>query len=246
MEFAEAVRRRRMVRRFESDRPVGRPIIAEILDLATRAPSAGFSQGWHFLVLDDPASRSRFWAATAFDRPDDAWLGGMRTAPVLMVPLADRSAYLTRYAKPDKARSSAATVTDAPDLADTRADIHAETAVDNRWPVPYWDLDTAMASVIALLAATDVGLGSCFFGIPASGFAPLRSAFEIPLDLSPIGVIAIGYEAGYLSGRARRARRPASETTSWGRFGADDAGVIGHAASDHADSDPADGIEAAE
>jgi nitroreductase len=220
MEFADAVRRRRMVRRFDPDRPVGRPVIAALLDLATRAPSAGFSQGWHFLVLDDPASRSRFWTATAFDRPEDAWLAGMRTAAALIVPLADRSAYLTRYAKSDKAHSSSATPapTEGP-AAGASAD------ADAQWPVPYWDLDTAMASVIALLAATDVGLGSCFFGIPASGLPALRSDFSIPADLSPIGVIAIGYEAGYLSGRPRRARRPASETISWGQFGTPDLGA---------------------
>jgi nitroreductase len=230
MEFAEAVRRRRMVRRFDPDRPVARPVIATILDLATRAPSAGFSQGWHFLVLDDPGSRSRFWAATAFDRPEDAWLAGMRTAAALIIPLADRSAYLRRYAKADKAGSSSATPgaphSDAP---------HS----DAQWPVHYWDLDTAMASVIALLAATNIGLGSCFFGIPADGFARLRSEFEIPCDLNPIGVIAIGYEAGYLSGRPRRARRPAHETTSWGHFGAADPGAAESAGPSPADAEDA-------
>jgi nitroreductase len=249
MEFAEAVRRRRMVRRFDPDRPVARPVIAGILDLATRAPSAGFSQGWHFLVLDDPASRSRFWAATAFDRPEDAWLAGMRTAAALIVPLADRSAYLTRYAKPDKTRSSSATPTDT--SASSSSARPADPDSDTQWPVPYWDLDTAMASVIALLAATDLGLGSCFFGIPASGSAPLRAEFAMPADLSPIGVIAIGYEAGYLSGRPRRARRPASETTSWGHFGASDTGAIEIGATDIRATDtpgsrPTDSIEAVE
>src|SRR3712207_8253076 len=30
---------------------------------AIRAPSAGFSQGWAFLVLESPEERGRFWAA---------------------------------------------------------------------------------------------------------------------------------------------------------------------------------------
>ena len=29
-----------------------------------RAPSAGYSQGWAFLALDEPASTARFWDAT--------------------------------------------------------------------------------------------------------------------------------------------------------------------------------------
>lgn len=213
MEFADVVRARRMVRRFDPSRPVSREDIRQLLDLATRAPSAGFSQGWHFLVLDERADRERFWAATALGRPEDAWLAGMRSAPALILPISDRAAYLRRYAEPDKARSTAATPI-GHELDDEPA-----TPDDARWPVPYWDLDTAMASVLALLGATDRGIGSCFFGIPATAFAALHDVFGIPAGLRPIGVIALGYEAGYLSGRGRRARRPATETTSWGRFG---------------------------
>src|SRR3954466_15285251 len=109
MKFDDVVRARRMVRRFDSSRTLPRDVIRELLDLATRAPSAGFSQGWHFLVLDEPDDRARFWAATALDRPEDAWLAGMRSAPALILPLSDREAYLRRYAEPDKAQSTAAT-----------------------------------------------------------------------------------------------------------------------------------------
>ena len=35
------------------DRPVARAVVDELLELAVRAPSAGFTQGWRFLVLDD-------------------------------------------------------------------------------------------------------------------------------------------------------------------------------------------------
>lgn len=229
MEFADAVRARRMVRRFDPARPVPRAAITALLDLATRAPSAGFSQGWHFLVLDESSDRERFWSATALDRPEDAWLAGMRTAPALILPMADRAAYLRRYAEPDKAGSTAATPADGSadgstadpagtDPAGTDRGA-ADRGVSEQWPVPYWDLDTAMAAMIALLAATDRGIASCYFGIPAAGFPRLRQEFGIPAGLAPIGVIALGYEAGYLSGRRKRSRRPAAETTSWGRFG---------------------------
>ena len=52
MEFSEVVRRRRMVRRFDPDRPVEREAVLRALRTAVRAPSAGFCQGWDFVVLD--------------------------------------------------------------------------------------------------------------------------------------------------------------------------------------------------
>ena len=46
------VRRRRMVRNYDPDRPVPAEIVDRLLAHALRAPSAGFSQGWGFLVLE--------------------------------------------------------------------------------------------------------------------------------------------------------------------------------------------------
>lgn len=204
MEFVEAVRRRRMVRRFDTERPVNREQITTILDLATRAPSAGFSQGWHFLVLDDVHTRDAFWSATAGARPPDAWLEGMRTAPVLIIPMSDKSAYLRRYGAPDKASSTSATPATGDD--------------QGQWPSPYWDIDTGMASVIALLSAVDLGLAGCFFGIPATRLPAVRQAFAVPDRLDPIGIMAIGYEAHYVPRRPARRRKPLADVVSWGQF----------------------------
>jgi nitroreductase len=58
-------------------------IVDRMLANAMRAPSAGFSQGWAFMVLDQPDDVSRFWGATSTydgDEPD-TWLRGMMTAP---------------------------------------------------------------------------------------------------------------------------------------------------------------------
>ena len=55
MEFQDVVQRRRMVRDF-SDEPVARPILDQLMANATRTPSAGYSQGFAFVVLTDPES----------------------------------------------------------------------------------------------------------------------------------------------------------------------------------------------
>ena len=126
-----------MIRTYD-DRPVDRAVVDRALEHATHAPSAGFSQGWGFLVLDTPADVRRYWAATA-DRVDDPdeWLRGMMRAPVLVVPCSSKAAYLTRYAEQDKGWTD---------------------RDEARWPVPYWHLDAAMAALLILLTAVDLSL----------------------------------------------------------------------------------------
>jgi nitroreductase len=200
VEFADVVRRRRMVRRYDPDRPVEPAAVADLLRLAARAPSAGFSQGWHFLVLSTAAERDRFWAATTpADAPLDAWSAGMRTAPVLVIALSDKDAYLDRYAEPDKGWTD---------------------RDEARWPVPYWDIDTGMASLLVLLGAVDRGLAGCFFGVPPEFAEATRAAFGIPSRLRFVGVISLGYAVpDQRSPSLRRGRRDTRDVVSYGRFG---------------------------
>lgn len=200
MEFAEVVRRRRMVRNYDPDRPVPPEVVDRLLRHALRAPSAGFSQGWGFLVLDDPTDRERFWAATT---PDDGgpgrWLAGMRRAPLIVVPHANRSMYLDRYAEPDKG------------WADRD---------ESRWPVPYWYIDAGFAALLILLTAVDEGLGACFFGIPPQRIPAFRGEFGVPDEFTPIGALTIGYRApDHRSPSLKRGHRPVAEVIHRGRWG---------------------------
>jgi nitroreductase len=198
MDFDAVVRRRRMVRNFDPDRPVPRTVVDRLLDLAIRAPSAGFSQGWAFLVLSAPEERDRFWAATTPGTPPDSWLRGISRAPLLLVPHASRDAYLDRYAEPDKGWTD---------------------RNEARWPVPYWYVDAGFASLLILLGAVDEGLGACFFGIPPDFLATYRAAFDVPPTYTPVGAIAIGYPApDRRSPSLRRGRRPVPEVSHWGRW----------------------------
>ncbi|NES26386.1 nitroreductase family protein [Micromonospora terminaliae] len=199
MEFAEVVRRRRMVRNYDPDRPVPPEVVDRLLDHAVRAPSAGFAQGWGFLVLEEPADRERFWAAaTPGGGGRERWLAGMRNAPLIVVPHANRSAYLDRYAEADKG------------WADRSED---------RWPVPYWYVDTGFAALLMLLTAVDEGLGACFFGIPPQRIGAYREAFGVPAEYHPIGAVTVGYRApDHRSPSLRRGRRPVDEVVRRGRW----------------------------
>jgi len=192
------VRRRRMVRNYDPARDVSRETIEQLLALAVRAPSAGFSQGWHFVALTETASRERFWALTTGDEAPDSWLQGMQSAPVLILAISDKAAYLDRYAEPDKGWSD---------------------RDEARWPVPYWDIDTGMASLLILLGATDHGLGSCFFGVPPAHQAAVKAGFGIPPELSIVGVISLGYPApDRKSPSLKRGRRGVPQVLSYERM----------------------------
>ena len=170
MEFQEVVRRRRMVRNFD-DRPLDPEVVERILANGTRAPSAGFTQGWAFLVLEGVEETGRFWAASAppdGSRARTGWPGVLR-APLLVVVLSDESEYRRRYAEPDKSASGLA---------------------DGPWPVPYWHVDAGFAALLMLLTAVDAGLGALFFGV--SDHDGLRTAFGVPPAWTPVGALAIG------------------------------------------------------
>jgi nitroreductase len=200
MEFQDVVRRRRMVRSYSAE-PVDPAVVERMLANALRAPSAGFSQGWAFLLLDSSEDVARFWAATtpadAATEPD-SWLRGMRRAPVVIVPLSCKAAYLGRYAEPDKGWTD---------------------RDEARWPVPYWHMDAAMASLLILQTAVDAGLGACFFGIPPESTDRFREEFGVPKDHTPIGAITVGHRAEDLvKGSARRGRRPVDEVVHRGHW----------------------------
>jgi nitroreductase len=199
MEFQEVVRRRRMVRSY-TDEPVDPAAVDRALANATRAPSAGFSQGWGFLVLDRPDDVRRFWAATTDpEQAPDRWLGGMSRAPVVVVPCGSKAAYLDRYAEPDKG------------WADRD---------ETRWPVPYWDIDTGMASLLILQTAVDEGLGACFFGIPPERLDAVKAAFGIPGKFGPIGAITLGHSSagGAKGSPSSRARKPLDDVVHRGHW----------------------------
>jgi nitroreductase len=173
MEFRDVVRHRRMVRRFDQG-PVPRDVIDRIIDVGRRAPSAGFSQGLELLVLDTPETVAEFWETTR--DPEFGWEAETLThgPTVLILPLPDPTRYLERYAQPDK--------------------IEFGMDEEANWPVRFWEIDAAMASMLLLLAAVDEGLGGWFFGI-TYGERELLDRFGVPAHLRPIGIIGLGLRA---------------------------------------------------
>ena len=195
MEFQDVVRRRRMVREFTGE-PVSDESVRRIMRNALRGPSAGYSQGQSFLVLRGEETAEFYGSLRQLWTYDT-----VKTAPVVVLAFAVKDAYLDRYAEPDKGWTDRS---------------------EDRWPVPFWHIDTGMAVLLILQTAVDEGLGAVYFGIGADDFEPVRARFGVPDSHVPIGAVAIGHGAEDelpegASPKARK-RRPFEEAVRFGRW----------------------------
>ena len=198
MDFTEVVIKRRMVRNF-SDEPISNDEVDRILNLARRGPSAGFSQGQDFIVVNDKAKKleiaALFGEKSYVESGFHPFISG---APVLIVPCTNEAAYHRRYQEPDKLRQDG-------------------TEID--WPVPYWFMDIGAAAMVILLAAVDEGLAAGFAGV--WNLDELRDLLGIPDEVTPMGVIPIGHPApDKRSPSLKRGRRPLREVVHHGAWGA--------------------------
>ncbi|MGH9209515.1 MAG: nitroreductase family protein [Acidimicrobiales bacterium] len=198
MELSDAVRRRRMVRAFEA-RAVPVDVVDHLIDQARRAPSAGNTQPWAFMVLEGEQT-ARMWDVSL---PDDRrgkfrWQG-LLDAPVVILPLVSPDAYVARYAEPDKVGSELGRAADA-------------------WPVPYWWVDGGMAVQTLLVGAVDVGLGALFFGL-FDHERQVLDALGVPSGWRALGAVALGWPAPDEPGESAARPRPSlAEIVHRGRW----------------------------
>ena len=196
-----------MTRAF-STRPVDSALISQIVDLASRAPSAGKTQGWHALIISS-TDTAKFWDDTlAVEKRESFRWKQLLDAPVIALVFADPAAYVERYSEHDKAHTGLGTSAEA-------------------WPTPYWTVDASFAAMTMLLAAEDAGLGALFFGV-FHGEQQLRTRLLVPDAMQLIGAIAIGWpdergvenetpktEKGLSASRARRSAEQIIHLNAW-------------------------------
>ncbi len=199
MEFSDVVRKRRMVRHF-TDEPVAPEAIARVLDLARRAPSAGFTQGQSFVVITQPETRRE--VARICDEEEYASMGFhsfISEAPVVAIACVSESAYHRRYQEADKVD---------------------DEGHESEWPVPYWFMDIGCSVMALLLAVVDEGLAAGFVGAPTTTrMNELRRLVGIPDEVTPVGVIPIGHGAPDVpSPSLKRGRKPTVEFAHYERW----------------------------
>lgn len=170
MEFRDVVRKRRMVRNFV-DKPIDPAVIDRIVELTHHAPSAGFTQGQSFIIVTDPETKKAIAATCEEEEYVQAGFAPfVSKAPVLLIPCTSEAAYHRRYREADKVNADGSEI---------------------EWPVPYWFMDIGCTVMIALLAAIDEGLSSAFVG--SKDLDTFRALLDIPTQVTPVGVIALGY-----------------------------------------------------
>lgn len=170
MRFVEVVRKRRMVRNFQRKQvPLNK--IDRILNLALRAPSAGYTQGWAYVVVTDQRIRRKIGEIQGeLDFYVKRKHKFVSEAPVLVVACISERLYHDRYREPDKLKTDGHEV---------------------EWSVPFWYFDIGASCMIIFLAAVNEGLAAAFTGIFRQ--KQMRSLLGIPDYFLPIGVVSIGY-----------------------------------------------------
>jgi nitroreductase len=162
-----------MVRNFR-DEPVTAASVNHLLELALHAPSAGFSQGWAFIVITKPELKKKigelqgeadYYASSRFHK-------FVSEAPTLIVACTSEKVYHDRYREADKLQ---------------------EDGTEIEWPTPYWYFDIGCACMLIFLAAVDQGLASAFTGV--FRVAEMKRFLGIPDHFHPVGVISLGYGA---------------------------------------------------
>lgn len=170
MEFTDVVLKRRMVRHFKPD-PVPLEIIERMVALARHAPSAGFTQGQSFIVVTRPQTKRELARICGEEHyVQGGFHSFISEAPVLIVPCTSEAAYHRRYQEKDKVN---------------------DDGTEIEWPVPYWYMDVGCSVMLLLLAAVNEGMSAGFAG--AFDLDEVRQLLGIPDEVTPVGVIPVGY-----------------------------------------------------
>jgi len=188
-----------MTRSFTST-PVEPSVIDQCVSLASRAPSAGKTQGWSLLVLEGSDTQLYWDVAFPSSRRESFAFPELFHAPVIALSMTDPTAYLDRYSESDKEHTGLGGSLTA-------------------WPAPYWTIDASFATMTFLLALEDQGLGALFFA--HANEDGLRASLGIPQHVEILGTIACGHPNvdSVSTGRsAARPRRDASEIIHRGKW----------------------------
>lgn len=185
--------------RYFKDTPVPAAVLETLVYAATRASSPGNSQGWSFLIIDDPKVKDVVGQKVLADM-----------GPFFANRPAGKDAVEERMLQ------------GAEHLARHFADVPAWIVCMARkvYP-PHAPQDTFMHSSIypaaqnLIVAARALGIGTCFTTFPGQAETQIRSLCNVPDDLHLFVYIAVGYPD-----RAFKPvkRRPLSEVLVWNQF----------------------------
>jgi nitroreductase len=195
MSLGEAIFSLRAIRRVKAD-PIPEEDLRDMLLAATRAPSGGNVQPWHFLVVRDAEQHRKFGELYR-----EAW----------WAKRADQGIH-----GPEDLDSSNYPMVSAMRLADEIAEAPAIVLVCSTEQGP-----GAMGSVIPavqnmLLAGRALGIGGTITTLHAVVDERVKAMFEIPSEAQIVYCVPLGYPKGSFGDVTRR---PLDEVVSGERWG---------------------------
>lgn len=170
MELMEAIGKRRSIRAYKPD-AVSREAIDRLLDAAVQAPSAMNTQPWVFGVIQDSSTLQKY---------------SERTKAFLLGKIAEWP-WIERYRE----------YFEDPDYsifynAPTLVVIYAKAIS------PIAQIDCTLAAENLMLAATDMGLGTCWIGFATEvlNSPEAKKELGVPEEYTVIAPIIVGYPDG--------------------------------------------------
>ena len=185
--------------RYFKDRAVPKEELEQLIYAATRASSPGNSQGWEFLVVDDPAIKAPI---------GEKVLEGM--APFF----ANRP--------PGQDGVEERMLQGAEHLAKNFAQVPAWIVCMARMVYPpqapqesFMHSSIYPAAQNLIVAARSMGIGTCFTTFPGNAEPEIRALCNVPDDLHMFVYVAVGYpDRDFQPVR----RKPVKDVVTWNRY----------------------------
>ncbi|MGQ0824247.1 MAG: nitroreductase family protein [Actinomycetota bacterium] len=190
-------------KRLDLTRPVERDVILECVRLATQAPTGGNTQGWRWVIVDDPEKRAGL--AELYRRSATPYLAAHRTrlgdaATAQMGAVLDSSDYLAEVLHEVPVHVVPCLLGTLPE---TVHNVEASGFYGSILPA-VWSF---------MLALRSRGLGSAYTTLHLVFEQEARRLLGIPDTVTQVALIPVAYTIG--SDFKPASRRPTEEITYW-------------------------------
>ena len=192
MPVGEAIFTQRAIRRLKPD-PIPESDLREVLEAATRAPSGGNAQPWHFVVVRDAGLRGQFGPLYR-----EAWWAKRRD-----------SGFLTPEDLPPEYKSAMRLAEDIGEVP-----VIVLLCATARGPGPAGSVIPAAQNL--LLAARALGIGGTITTLHPQVEERVHALFRIPETAQIVYCLPLGYPRGRFGPTQRK---PLSEVCSWDLWG---------------------------
>ncbi|CAA0125083.1 5,6-dimethylbenzimidazole synthase [Halioglobus japonicus] len=179
-------------KRLDFDTPVEMSVLRECLEIALQAPSGSNSQGWHFVLVTDPAKKAAI-AELYLKAFDDYEAGPAQPTKQhlddpSMAPTQARVLSSARYLADNLAKVPAMLIPCCAGRPDTEGLPHGVVASIYGSILPaVWNF---------MLAARERGLGTCWTSLHLSYESEIAALLNIPDDVAQVALIPIAYTKG--------------------------------------------------